>query len=108
MADVFDFLTLFDDPPPKADPDPMGLKGNPRIMGRAKVAPGVIVTDDAKIGGYAVIHGGVFKGNARIGGFAIIHGGEWDGVEGPVYDGEWDGPGKPAMPKHSAKNRRDQ
>jgi hypothetical protein len=30
------------------------------------------------------------KGNARIGGKAIILGGVWDGTEGPVTEGKWE------------------
>lgn len=72
-----------------------------RVMGLAKVAPNVIIEEDAAIGGFAVIHGGHFKGSARIGGFAVIYGGVWDGTEGIITEGSWDGPG--IVKKHDAR-----
>ena len=95
MASASAFLDLYDDPPETPVPPTKGDAGG-RIVGRAKVAPGVSVTEDARIGGYAIVHGGVFKGHARIGGFAVIHGGEWNGTEGPIYEGEWLAPGQPS------------
>lgn len=74
-------------------PSGLGWPKHPgRVMGLAKVAPDVVIEEDAAIGGFAVIHGGHFKGKARIGGFAVIYGGVWDGTEGIITDGSWDGP----------------
>lgn len=73
MASAFDFLDLYDDPPETPVPPTKGDAGG-RIVGRAKVAPGVSVTEDARIGGFMNSIGKsrrivVFPGNPFIAGW---------------------------------------
>ena len=68
------------------------MEDDSRVVGAAVVDGPVIMRDNAVIGGFAKVYGGEFLGNVKVGGTAVIYGGVWTDEDSPIVEGVWDGP----------------